>query len=373
MNLVLLIGTFESAFLMLLLLGKRRKSKPDLYLGIILFLYFLTIGASFMEVYNRKNSYPYPMFINTNWLFLLLHGPALWFYIKSLSVPGFKIKAIHFLHLTPFIIFLIIQYRTFLILPVNERIAMVIHDDFTGGWVYKSSVITITLSTIGYNLWALWLIKLHEFNIRNVFSNIEGIDLNWLKVLTIAWLICYGFNVSLFSLDLVFNFAPYITLILIAYVLASVYVLFIGYYGLLQKNVFLQNDYYALPIPGQPSQKQEQQTEPDSFIQELLSFMDQKKPYLEPDLNILKLAKFLDVTPEYLSEKLNSQLHKNFFDFINHYRIEEFKVLSMSKEKKHLSILGLAYESGFNSKATFYRTFKRFENTYPSDYLRKSQ
>jgi uncharacterized membrane protein YphA (DoxX/SURF4 family) len=86
MTIFLLFGVFEAFFLILLLTGKKRKSASDLYLGIILFLYALTLGGPWVEIYNYHNGFPYPAFLNISWLFLLLHGPALWCYIKSLTV-----------------------------------------------------------------------------------------------------------------------------------------------------------------------------------------------------------------------------------------------------------------------------------------------
>jgi len=92
MNFILIIGTFEAIFLILLLLGKRNKTLPDLFLGIILFIYAISIGITYIEVYNIRNNFPYPGFINLSWMLLFLHGPALWFYIRSLYGRKFTLK-----------------------------------------------------------------------------------------------------------------------------------------------------------------------------------------------------------------------------------------------------------------------------------------
>lgn len=75
--------------------------------------------------------------------------------------------------------------------------------------------------------------------------------------------------------------------------------------------------------------------------------------------------------PEIISEVLNSSLNQNFFDYINKYRIEDFKIKCLNKENKHLSIMGIAYECGFNSKAAFYRAFNKFEAISPTAYISK--
>ena len=58
-----------------------------------------------------------------------------------------------------------------------------------------------------------------------------------------------------------------------------------------------------------------------------------------------------------LSENLNT----NFNDFINHYRLNYFKTIAVDPKNSHLTILGLAYDSGFNSKSVFNTYFKKIE------------
>ena len=60
----------------------------------------------------------------------------------------------------------------------------------------------------------------------------------------------------------------------------------------------------------------------------------------------------------------------NFNDFINEYRVKAFKTAVENGKQQKLSLLGIAYECGFNSKATFNRVFKKFAHSSPSDYLK---
>ncbi len=101
----------------------------------------------------------------------------------------------------------------------------------------------------------------------------------------------------------------------------------------------------------------------------LTEFMKQQRPYLDPEVTIAVLSAQLKVKPEFLSEILNAVLKQNFFDFINKYRIGEFKNKCLKASNRHLSIVGMAYECGFNSKAAFYRAFKKFEGISPSAYI----
>jgi AraC-like DNA-binding protein len=371
MEYILIIGTFEAFFLLLLLSGKKQKSKADYYLGIVFLLYGISIGLTYLEIFNRQNNFPFPFLINVSWLFLLLHGPALWIYIKALSVPRFKVHAIHAFHLIPFFIFVVAQYFLFINLPLSERIALAASDVFQETLLYKFSVIAIALSTISYNIWAIRLINLHQKRIKQTFSKLEGADLKWLKILTIAWLICYGINVALFNLDLLFNFASYETLTLFTYSIGSLYILVLGYFGMQQGKIFSSTPYAENYPVAQNTYFPQKKTgeEETAFIQTLKAFMEKDKPYLEPELTLSGLAQKLKIRPDDLSKKLNTNLNISFYDFVNRYRIEEFKIQAAADHLKQHSIMGLAYNSGFNSKAAFYRAFKKFEKTSPSYYL----
>ena len=49
----------------------------------------------------------------------------------------------------------------------------------------------------------------------------------------------------------------------------------------------------------------------------------------------------------------------NFNEFINQYRLKHFKSIALNPDFKHITILGLAYDSGFNSKSVFNTFFKK--------------
>ena len=374
MEYILIIGTFEAIFLLLLLLGKKNKTRPDYLLGVIFLVYAISIGGVYLELQNIRNNFPHPAIMNISWIFLFLHGPALWFYIRSLSGPGFRFRAAYLLHFVPFIFFLVYQYFSFIQLPAPEKIRLLENDLFKEHTFYKISVLAIGVSTITYNIWALNLIRRRRDRLMQQYSKIEDIDLRWLRALIIAALISYSVNVALFNLDLIFHFATYRFLMFLSYSFASVYILFLGYFGLRQGNIFID----SLRETGEQDVRSgagriaspAESTE-DAFIKTLIREMEEKQPYLDPEITISRLSEILNVRTGFLSEVLNSRLNQNFFDFINKYRVGEFKNQCISKTNSHLSIMGIAYNCGFNSKASFYRAFRKFEGISPSEYIER--
>lgn len=378
MQILLLFGCFLSLFLFLLLLTKKAKVPSDKYLLSIFFVYSITIGGAYIELYNIENNFPLPHLLNVSWLFLLLHGPMLWFYVQSLIKPHFQLRLLHLLHLLPFVVFCAIQWSDFLMLPAAQKIYLVQHELFRQFPIFKISVAAIGVSSLTYNIWALSLLAKHLRNIKNEYSNIEAIDLQWLKVLVVASLVIFTVNVLIFNLNNILNFASYYQISNIAFVFASFYVLFLGFFGIRQGHVFSENN---PPYATQQHELNEQPTalpsseplfdnaEYAKVVTQLTLIMECEKAYLDPELTLAKLSKMLKLKPDLVSNVLNQCLQQNFFDYINKLRIEEFKLLCMKPENKHLSILGIAYDSGFNSKAAFYRAFKKFEGVSPSAFM----
>ena len=107
------------------------------------------------------------------------------------------------------------------------------------------------------------------------------------------------------------------------------------------------------------------------YSSQLMAHISENKPYLNPDLSLRDLAKQIDMHPNHLSWLLNNSIGLNFNEFINQYRIEAFKSKAKAQENKNLTIEGLAYESGFNSKTAFHTFFKRETGMTPRQFLKQ--
>ncbi|MCB0807445.1 MAG: helix-turn-helix domain-containing protein, partial [Bacteroidales bacterium] len=105
----------------------------------------------------------------------------------------------------------------------------------------------------------------------------------------------------------------------------------------------------------------------------LMEHIRVNKPYLEPALSIRSLAEQTDIHPNQLSWLLNEKFGKNFNDFINHFRVETFKKLAKDPKNKHLTLMALAYDSGFNSKTVFNTYFKKETGMTPKVFVKEGE
>jgi len=98
--------------------------------------------------------------------------------------------------------------------------------------------------------------------------------------------------------------------------------------------------------------------------------MREYKLYLNPDLTLNDIAANLELPPNYTSQLLNEGFNKNFSEYVNTFRLNEFKERIIHPESKNLTILAVAYNSGFNSKTAFNTFFKKVQGVSPNVYLK---
>jgi TolB-like protein/AraC-like DNA-binding protein/Flp pilus assembly protein TadD len=113
-------------------------------------------------------------------------------------------------------------------------------------------------------------------------------------------------------------------------------------------------------------------TEVKNYSKELEQIMMDYKLYLNPDLSLKDLASYLELPGNYVSQLLNLGFQKNFSEYVNTFRVNEFKERVLLEENKGLTIMAVAYDSGFNSKTVFNTFFKKMEGVTPNTYLKNN-
>ncbi|SRX76029.1 helix-turn-helix domain-containing protein [Aequorivita antarctica] len=373
----IVIGLFLSA----LLLTKKRKTQADyilfvwmIALSLNLFLFYLFISQLDTE---------YPFLLGLIFQLPLYHGPLLYLYTTSLTKKK-EIRKIHLIHFLPIIISFALFFDFFL-LSSDEKISVY----KTGGVGYENILIInsalIIFSGIFYTILSFLRLRAYKKKLKNEFSNTEKINLDWLQYLII------GMSVIWFVVLFATNDNQIYTIVVL-------FMIFIGYFGIRQEGIFTkritiplasqQNEILQLPDIDHPSlsipdegnsliiqtskyEKSGLTNETAMEIHGLLSQrMDEEKLYINPELTLNELAQVLDVHPNNLSQVINTFENKNFYDYVNSKRIEHFIKLSSNSENRKFTILSLAFDSGFNSKSSFNKYFKKVTDSTPSEYLK---
>jgi AraC-like DNA-binding protein len=99
--------------------------------------------------------------------------------------------------------------------------------------------------------------------------------------------------------------------------------------------------------------------------------MADSKLYLEPELDLRQLSEAVGLSVHHLSQLINQYKGETFYDYINRLRVEHFKQAVLDPQNDHLSMLGLAFDFGFNSKTAFNTTFKRYIGMTPTEFKKR--
>jgi AraC-like DNA-binding protein len=303
----------------------------------------------------------------------MLHGPFLYYYILTLVSDKKQIYKKDLMHLVPFILFnfyiLIASFSPNISEKLNiEKLSL----DNNPPLLFLLFLILTAFSGTVYFLLTFKLFRKLDINIFNNFSNSADIDLDWLRKLVLIFGVLWTALISVTVIHHVFHMFSMVFCTDGLFLSLSVFVILIGYFGLKQKVIFTNENVIVTDDISRVQQKYSgsrlNELEEEQYAEKLISHMDLLKPYLNPDLTLPQLAVELGISSHLLSQVINEHFKLNFFDFVNQYRVEAFKELIGNPKYDNFSLLGIAFECGFNSKSAFNRVFKKSTGLTPSQY-----
>lgn len=370
---IYLIGIFIAFFLALIILTKKGRNLADLILGI----WMLVIGIHLASYYGfiTNKIFQYPALLGLNIPIPFFHGALLYLYVDALTQPeNFKPKK-WLIHLA-LPIFIIALHIPFYLLSSTEKMNVFRNEGRGYETVMDISSFLLSFSGITYIFITNRLLQKHKKRILNHFSNQEKINLKWIQFL--AYVMCLMWVLIIFVQNDEAIFSA-----------ASIFVIFIGYFGIKQVGIFTNQQVNTAEIPSMAEVVVENTTETIGIEKKkyaksglnnvlakdlhlrLSSIMATEKLYTEPELTLTDLASRLDIHPNYLSQTINEMEGVNFYDYINSLRVEEFKRLVVLPQNQKFTLLALAFECGFNSKSAFNRFFKKSTDLSPSEYVKQ--
>jgi AraC-like DNA-binding protein len=366
-------------FLALLLLGKKRKSDAD----FILFFWLMITGLHLCAFYlfHQGLYKEFGLLIVAGDPLPLAQGPFLYLYTRY-ATGLVRFKKTHLLHFLP-VLLIFISFSPFFTLTTEEQHIVFEREGEGFKAQMTANSILIYLSGIVYIAAALRSLLRYRKNLTHRFSNTEKINFKWLLYL-IIWI---GF---IWAVILVLGEGEYI------FAAASVFILWLGYFGLHQETVL---GYKSTPAPSladtpintttaqaglcidplsevaiEPAEKYKKSglkdLEAERIHRHLIDTFHSDKPFLNPDLTLVELAKQLGVQTGQLSQVINALEQKNFYDLINEWRVAEVIQRLKDPRNKQYTLLAIALESGFNSKASFNRNFKKITGQTPGEYYK---
>jgi AraC-like DNA-binding protein len=234
--------------------------------------------------------------------------------------------------------------------------------------------LAIVVVLLVYTLATRAVLRRLRERLEQVYSSYAARDLRWLGTLTMGFALLYASLCAVSVVLSLLGMSP-IDVDRYAYLLISLFVAAIGFQATRQGRVFseeapkLENGRDAGPISIEtdPAFRRLDRQRADELSGRLLRMMEEKKPYLDGDLTLYQLAERLGATPHLLSAVLNQVLSRSFFDLVNVYRVEEVKrrLAGFDDDK---TVLAVALECGFNSKASFNRVFRSATGMTPTQY-----
>ncbi len=357
-----ILGFVNAIFFAILIFSKKERNFADKILGSWLIVLALQFLMPFLYLSNFEK---YLNFVGYEIIIFTLHPIFIYNYIKSLTrlstsnkslVISFLPAVITIISLTP--LFLFSHQERYDLIFNKAQIPISLLPGF----------LAIAGSYMYFLISGFVILKKHKNITLHLYSYHDNVDLLWLRRLLVSFTIIFILSIPvsllLFYYDLSLALSDYIF-----YSTLVIFVFFLGYWGYQQGTIFNIH-------PEAISKTKLLLNADENDILEIYkkdankitSIMQNKKPYLDPTLNLHHMAELTNMPAHHLSKVINKSFHNNFFEFVNLYRIEEFKLLVNDPKHNHLTLLGIAFECGFNSKSAFNRIFKEHTGITPRGY-----
>ncbi|WP_396591074.1 helix-turn-helix domain-containing protein [Allomuricauda sp. R78024] len=321
------LGIAQAFFLSFYLFTlKKGNRKANVFLALVILGLTIRIGKSVLNVHLNLE----PWQRNLGLSGILLTGPFLWLYGKSLLATQKKFRYKDYAHTVPFILFALLCG----IVPnTGNPISYAIYILVFGHLA--------TYIGLSYKVFHKHRTKVHPQRAKWYRNLVMGVAL--------IWLFYMGHLAGLFSL----------------YIGGAIFfsvLIYIFSFLFLQKHAFQLGKYNTSSLDKSASEE---------LLSALKKLFAKDEIFLDNTLSLESIAERLNVSTRKLSQAINENEHKNFSDFVNGYRIEKAKVLLTNPNHKKEKIVAIAYDCGFSNATSFNLAFKAKTQLTPSQYRKE--
>jgi putative ABC transport system permease protein len=297
----------------------------------------------------------------TNWSrlplqFSLALGPLIYFYVLKITRPEYKFRWKDLPHFSPMVL-----QQGVLVLQIEEsiRTGAATYDTLTFQQLNPVLQLLAFISVVIYLYLSLRLIGRFYRRLKFNGGDRYRYELRWLHRplagFGLLWLLWIPFTAVSYFYHL--GEQAYYPL----YLLLVSMLIWMAAMAHLRPEISIAAEAVSIFKPLLPADLRQKGTWLKKVVKE-------NRHYQDPELSLSSLAEKLELTTHELSRIINTVLKKSFNDFINEYRVADVVQKMQDPAYDHITLLGIAYESGFNSKTTFNRTFKQMTGKGPAEY-----
>lgn len=307
---------------------------------------------------------------------VLLIGPVMRFYLRSLLYPGVSFGRKDWLHLVPgglYLLYsLVIAVADAVLYPEPGFYADGKDKDFDD-WYQVAGFVSL----MGYFGASLHLYQQYQKQIFEQLSYAEEVTYTWVRRFLVVFLVIIVLRALFFVLNPEWDefgrkYWYYLALSVVGYGLAIQ-----GY----RQNVLLAAARHTRPLPPAPEILPPPDLPPAeegpafdaaAWMHQIDRAMEEGLFYQNPVLSLSDLAAHLGTTTRNVSQAINKGTGLNFNDYVNRFRVQAvIREFNQGTHKQH-TLLGIALGCGFNSKSTFNRAFKKYAGLSPAEFLRQA-
>ncbi len=301
--------------------------------------------------------------------------PLYFLYLKKLGEKDKRIRLSELWHFLPMLVELVIS----LSIAPNHAQEIIRGIDFSKPRYMELSidnnfyfnVLSLSGKFIGfvqaivYTVLISKLFRTYKTKMKRRVATIDNRNLIWIRNAAIVFAVeCFFAGINFFGI--------YTNTYL--FILSFAYLLFFGFFffihALLQSDLSFIAENKHIDEEAKPAETNVLSEIQKEELSHFLKQFSEKKLFLQPDLTLQKLSEELNIPTYKLTLLIKKANYKNFYDLVNHQRVE-YSIKLLENLPKNYTLQAVGIDSGFKSRATFYRVFKEITGQTPSSFLSK--
>lgn len=349
-------------FFIVVVLNVRKRSDAVANALISAFVFMHSVFLIHVSLYLTNYTYEAPHTLSISTMFSFLYGPVLYFFFKRIT-QNYEFKKRDVLHLLPTVVLLVFLVPIYA-LPAQEKLMIMLGEGGYHGHPYLQPITTVKLASL--LIYGYLTFKVYTNNLKKNGGKYPRRKQLQRTVMYLHAIYAASYGVYAF---IIFDYTFSGALFHLQLVSMTAIVLYVGYIAYANPQLLAGVKKTAKKVIG----KYKNSGLTPSFSLELKDALEklmlEEKLYRQNSLKLEDVAQRLGTTRHNTSQVINEHFDLNFFEFVNKYRVEE----AMELLKDNLgdrNIIDVAYEVGYNNKVTFNKSFKKFAQLTPSQFLK---